>query len=151
MYPIAKEAKSDKQNKVRLVRDRLFINNIEAVPDSSAETQAGQYRDRTRFHKQSEQTRASQPAATYSDAVRNKGGYRNIGYGKSRYVYPRQSQQNEDLSQRQISTVSNSLRFDIPTSNRFNNLTNGGSSERVLKQTDLKKHKESSLKKAPRK
>ena len=144
LYPIAKEARSDKQNKVRLVRDRLFINNTEVVPDSSAETQAGQYRDRTRFHKQSEQTRASQPAATYSDAVRNKGGYRNIGYGKSRYVYPRQSQQNKNLSQRQSSTVSKSLRFDIPTSNRFKNLTNEGSSERVLKQTDSKKHKASS-------
>lgn len=141
LYPIAKEARSDKQNKVRLVRDRLFINNTEVVPDSSAETQVGQYRDQTRSYKQTEQTRPSQSTSTYSDAVRNKGGYRNIGYGKSRYVYPRQSQQN---TQRKSSTVSKSLRFDIPTSNRFNNLTNEGSKECALKQTDSKKHKASS-------
>ena len=37
LYPIMKKARANEDNKVRLVRDKLFINNCEYVPDSDEE------------------------------------------------------------------------------------------------------------------
>ena len=41
LYPVAKEARQNKENKVRLVRDRLFINNkeVNVETDSASEWQ----------------------------------------------------------------------------------------------------------------
>lgn len=48
LYPEMKRARSDSRNKVRLVRDKLFINNIEFVPDETVNPQKHQNREQTR-------------------------------------------------------------------------------------------------------
>ena len=45
LYPIMKKARSKQDNKVRLVRDKLFINSCEYVPDS--DTRNSKYGQRT--------------------------------------------------------------------------------------------------------
>lgn len=41
LYPIMKKARENSDNKVRLVRDKLFINNVEYVPDPKDVTEQG--------------------------------------------------------------------------------------------------------------
>lgn len=82
LYSLVKEARNNKQNKVRHVRDKLFINNIVFVPDSSAGPQAKQNRSQTRLNKQSGPAQPSKESS--SDVVQVKDGNvsMNIDYGK---------------------------------------------------------------------
>lgn len=153
LYPEMKKARSDKHNKVRLVRDRLFINNVEFVTDShssSLHQNRGQSQDFKQYNKQPdrrheyERSQGSQRSqSTYSDVVRSTDRNRDSGYGKSRVLYAHTTGQSKRSNQQQSSNVK-SLNFEIPTSNRFSSFSNEENNSGDKPPTESKKHKASS-------
>lgn len=124
LYPEMKKARSDSQNKVRLVRDRLFINNVEFTSDGSTNPQNKQNRDQMLHRSDRRDVQWEHPQSSvsaYSNAVRNNDGVRNIGYGKSRYIYPRSQSRNVSFTKQQNMNRKSSS-FELPTSNKFTNL-----------------------------
>ena len=125
LYPEMKKARSDSRNKVRLVRDKLFINNIEFVPDETVNPQKHQNREQTRVksdkpeYQQDKNSRLTGKSSR--DTFQNKDGIRNIGYGKTRYIYPRPQSRNVNFSKQQFSRHKSDT-FSLPTTNIFENL-----------------------------
>lgn len=120
-----RKARSDSRNKAKLVRDKLFINNIEFVPDENTNSQKYQNRQQARLNSDKRDfqlDKNSRPTgSSYRDTSQNKDGIRNIGYGKTRYIYPRPHSRNVNLSKQQFSR-SESNTFGLQTSNIFENL-----------------------------
>ncbi|XP_053374336.1 DNA ligase 1-like [Mercenaria mercenaria] len=50
LYPVMRKAKEDKQNKVRLVKDRLYINNVQYEPTESDEIESRHQFDQNKAH-----------------------------------------------------------------------------------------------------
>ena len=146
LYPEMKKARSDSQNKVRLVRDRLYINNIEFIPDGSANPQNKPNRDQMLYRSDRRDVQRERPhssVSTYSNAVRNNDGVRNIGYGKSRYIYPRPQSRNVSFTKQQ-NTNKKSNSFEVTISNKFTNLLSEEDNTGQNMTFESKKHKASS-------
>ncbi|MEW8547164.1 MAG: hypothetical protein AB2693_26940 [Candidatus Thiodiazotropha sp.] len=149
LYPEMKKARSDSRNKVRLVRDKLFINNVEFVPDENVYTQQNQTREKTRSnsdrrgYQRDKNLHSSGPS--YSDSSQNKDRAINIGYGKTRYIYPRAQGRNVNFSEQQLPR-SKPNSYSLPTSNMFENLPVEDANTNQTCQTpvETKKHKASS-------
>ena len=145
LYPEMKRARANENNKVRLVRDRLFVNGFEYEPpekppepqnrendsfrDSQHRRNGTQYRwDNTRY-----QPRRGPSRPPYKD--------------KSRYQYESRVFQRSDQGNRGSSRPSGgqtfqspALDFSLPTSNRYETLSSDNDPER----TENRKHKASS-------
>lgn len=78
-----RKARSDSRNKVKLVRDKLFINNIEFVPDENINSQKYQSRQQARLNSDKRDfqlDKNSRPTgSSYRDTSQNKDRIRNIG------------------------------------------------------------------------
>ncbi|MCG8047155.1 MAG: hypothetical protein N0E48_16250, partial [Candidatus Thiodiazotropha endolucinida] len=104
LYPIAKEARKNTNNKVRLIRDRLFVNNEEVIVESLKASEP-------RFEKgRTEHDRQTNPANNERSSYR--GGrtfYR--GKGARKGFIPRQTE------------TAKLLDFSVPISNTFGMLS----------------------------
>ena len=111
LYPEMKRAKADKTNKVRLVRDKLFVNNIEVKPnlkqvaDQNEFELRGRSRDRHHNHR-------------FDD--RRAFDRSESGYAKSR-VFQRSTNKNTVSSTRAIE-LAHGRKFQLPLSNKFDGL-----------------------------
>ena len=114
LYPVAKEARKIKDNKVRLVRDRLFVNNEEILvaPNEKDESRT----DNTR-RKQDIRT-STRNAWQNSNSERSYRGDRVFYRGKgsrNRYVAPSPG----------TTGTTKSVDFSVPVSNSFSALAWG--------------------------
>ena len=137
LFPEMKRARANKNNKVRLVRDRLFINNFEYVPP---EKPAGQQNEiRSDYQSRRNGTNPRWDSANY----RSTGGYNRPPYdGKLRYnygsrVFQRSNQRADNYQDR---PQSQELDFTLPISNQYETLSREEDHDRF----ENRKHKASS-------
>lgn len=106
LYGEMKKAKRNKNNKVRLIRDRLYINNVEFIPNTDSDRNDKQQKD-----EQYKQQRRMHNTDNYSSKPRaqNRDRYsgENNRYERSRTFYQRPSYNKQ-------SSVSKSRQQSIP-------------------------------------
>ena len=111
LYPEMKRAKADKTNKVRLVRDKLFVNNIEVKPNLKQVANQNEFelrgRSRDRHH-------------THRFDDRRAFDRSESGYAKSR-VFQRSTNKNTVSSTTAIE-LAHGRKFQLPLSNKFDGL-----------------------------
>ena len=132
LYPAMRYYKKDKQNKVRLVRDKLYINDIEYIPEDDANTTQNK-RHTTDMNVQ-RRTYNHQTDRQMSTSQRNNQRS-NHGYPQNKTIYSqrifrpsysatllnngaRPKQRTSNISQRGTNS-------EIQTSNRFTNFSDG--------------------------
>lgn len=127
LYPEMKRAKLNKENKVRLVRDKLYINQREFIPKrnnnenptSAANQQNQSYGQRSRdirYHQGYQQNRRTEYGSSYPPAGESFVG--------GRTFYRNRNRQRPSSNRPPQSTESTrNVNFTLPTSNRFDVLT----------------------------
>ena len=107
LYPETKRARQNEQNKVRLVRDKLFVNNSEVVVEPKVPP-SGFGNNETRHTRKTHSYRREPTRAEY-----------NTGYRRNRVFY-RGGKQNRPV--RRSSENTRTVDFSEPTSNKFSTL-----------------------------
>ena len=107
LYPEAKKARQNDKNKVRLVRDKLFVNNSEVVVEQKMPP-SGFDKNETRHTRKTNSYRRETTRADY-----------NSGYRWNRVFY-RGGKQNGFV--RRSSENARTVDFSMPTSNKFSTL-----------------------------
>ena len=126
LYPEAKKARQNEENKVRMVRDKLYVNNTEVV----VEQQDG---NGTSFHPTRQNSYRREPQWQRG----NNGDYRG-----SRVFY-RGGRKYQGSKPRSLQSASGAIDFSVPISNRFGPLAETPSRGQI-KMTESKKHPASS-------
>ena len=109
LYGVMKKAKRDPNNKVRLVRDKFFINNVQYIPENSE--------NRDQFNESNQTSGNARGEQTY-----RKQGYKAERFNRSRIIYPRHGPRvDKQRNDKQVSSMPGSYR--IPVTNRFLHLT----------------------------
>ena len=101
LYPEMKRARENKQNKVRLVRDRLYINNAQYVPRLTQNPDNIKNRDtyQQRHAGSRNQWYENQSYSTESNSSSRENGSRtNKGYNSRSRVYHRSSNQKTQMA-----------------------------------------------------
>ena len=106
LYPIMKKARENKDNKVRLVRDKLFINNVEAMPDPK---DVMEQCARPKTFTNTQQNRLNQRSVT------NRQNQNTTRTFTSRNIYASKSRNDPDY-----------MSYSVQTSNRYERLANLG-------------------------
>ena len=104
LYPIMKKARENKDNKVRLVRDKLFIDNVEVVPDPKDVMEQGA---RPKTFTNIQQNRLNQRSVT------NRQNQNTTRTFTSRNIYASKSRNDPDYTS-----------YSVQTSNRYERLAN---------------------------
>ena len=151
LYPEMKRARENKQNKVRLVRDRLYINNAQYVPRLTQNPDNIKNRDtyQQRHAGSRNQWYENQSYSTESNSSSHENGSRtNKGYNSRSRVYHRSSNQKNangseyrQPKQTYAEKVSN---YTVSTSNRFSMLMSREENTRSRESSETRKHKASS-------
>ncbi|MEW8544668.1 MAG: hypothetical protein AB2693_14170 [Candidatus Thiodiazotropha sp.] len=146
LYPEMKRARENKQNKVRLVRDRLYINNSQYVPRSNQNADnaynRGGYQQRyQRYENQSYSVESN-------SSVRENGARSSKGYNSRSRVYHRSSNQTHangsGYRQQKQSYAAKVSNYSVSTSNRFSMLMNKEGNPHSRDNSETRKHKASS-------
>ena len=113
LYPEAKKARRNKDNKVRLIKDKLFVNGVEVTIEPTQQSDE---------NKQSHHSR-DQSLRRMNKTVSNQGGWQYRGRGRGR---PRGRGQASDRGQNAGGWTAHSSpwttrdrAFELPTRNRF--------------------------------
>ena len=122
LYPVAKEARQNKENKVRLVRDRLFINNKEV----NVETEGASEWQRPRNAKKTPRTPWQNP----TDDKSSRRGDRVFYRGRGTKTQHRQ----------RTSYAKKLVDFNIPLSNPFSPLAGYNDESRQDSKSISRKH-----------
>ena len=142
LYPEMKRAKHNKQNKVRLVRDKLYVNNVEIIPDPRKEQS---YERNPRQEKMGNIARRyphEQPAfPTINRGTRQAEHSGN--FKKDRVFYSRPPSQNSWSQPRLYHNAYQRTATQIVTSNKLRVLSEENEIS-FVKTSETRKHKASS-------
>lgn len=148
LYPVMKQARRNKENKVRLVRDKLYINNVEYKQnhERSAQRNANPHTFVRRSNFRSRGSYRNNELNQENSSSRDNNINTNNAYTKSR-VYQRSSYKNvqHQAYQRPAKQgdAAKTLNFSVPTVNRFSGLVHHGGNVSD-RDSDSRKHKASS-------
>ena len=118
LYPEMKRARANEQNKVRLVRDKLYINNLEFVPSKEANQQK---RVQVRYEQSSNYSgktvgrgRRNYHTSSNGSSLRPNNGSSNYSYVCYSRVFQRSSNANAKITPKSTtSTVKTRNRFEV--------------------------------------
>ena len=142
LYPEMKRAKHNKQNKVRLVRDKLYVNNVEIIPDP----RKGQsYERKPRQEKMGNIARRyphEQPAFPKINRGTRQAEHSG-NFKKDRVFYSRPPSQNSWSQPRLYHNAYQPTATQIVTSNKYSPLSEENEIS-FVKTSETRKHKASS-------
>lgn len=141
LYPQMKIAKRDERNKVKLIKDKLYINNVEYVPSDSEDTDS--YVAEQRESQRDYQNKGARPK-TYNIRTERREGYsqseqrlytransrenskdqrKTEPYYKERYFYQKPVYRHKNrVSTDRNADISRNLDFSVETRNSFEQL-----------------------------
>lgn len=130
LYPIMKQYKQDKQNKVVLVRDKLYVNDVQYIPETDNKKQTGNKRNGNMRQRNTTNSRVFTRRQNYDK-------------DNQRYQRPTSSSTNNLISRNRTSTNVTTT-DDIMTPNPWRHLNNVNDDNELTPQTGHGKKKATS-------